>query len=163
MRRIFSIQTALPADKLLARSATITEQLGKPFQIDVDLLSSDESLDFDALLGSEVTLTLYMRHDSPRYFHGFVAGFSQVGRFGRYETYRARVEPWLWFLRRTSDCCIFQNKSVPVIVKEVFARHGFTKNKNKHTNTKQKHNNNVQYRESDLNFVQRLLEEEGIY
>jgi hypothetical protein len=41
MRRIFSIQTALPADKLLARSATITERLGKPFQIEVDLLSSD--------------------------------------------------------------------------------------------------------------------------
>src|SRR5262245_1921927 len=109
MRRIFSIQTSLPADKLLARSATIVEHLGGPFQIDVDLISSDESIDFDALLGSEVTLTLYLKQDVPRYFHGFVAGFSQVGRFGRFETYRARVVPWLWFLSRTSDCCIFHS------------------------------------------------------
>ena len=163
MRRIFSIQTSLPADTLLARSATITEQLGKPFQIDMDLLSSDESIDFDALLGSEVTLTLYLRLDSPRYFHGFVAGFSQIGRFGRFETYRARVVPWLWFLSRTADCCIFQNKSAPVIVKEVFARHGFTDVEDKLTKSYRVRDYCVQYRETDLNFVQRLLEEEGIY
>ena len=163
MRRIFSIQTSLPADKLLARSATISEQLGKPFQIEVDLLSSDESLDFDALLGSEVTLTLYLRNDSPRYFHGFIAGFSQVGRFGRYETYRARVVPWLWFLSRTTDCCIFQNKSAPAIVKEVFARHGFTDVEDKLAGSYRVRDYCVQYRETDLNFVQRLLEEEGIY
>ncbi|MEP7245313.1 MAG: type VI secretion system tip protein VgrG [Gammaproteobacteria bacterium] len=163
MHRIFSIKTALPADELAARSATITEQLGKPFQIDVDLASPDESLDFDQLLGSEITLTLFLRDESPRYFHGFIAGFSQVGRVGRYETYRARVVPWLWFLSRTSDCGIFQKKTAPAIVKEVFARHGFTDVEDKLTKSYRVRDYCVQYRESDLNFVQRLMEEEGIY
>jgi type VI secretion system secreted protein VgrG len=163
MRRIFSIQTSLPGDTLFAQSATITEQLGKPFQIDLNLLSPNDSIDFDALLGSEVTLTLNMRLDSPRYFHGFVAGFSQIGRFDRFETYRARVVPWLWFLSRTADCCIFQKKSAPDIVKEVFARHGFTDVEDKLTKSYRMRDYCVQYRETDLNFVQRLLEEEGIY
>lgn len=163
MRRIFSIQTSLPGDTLLAQSATIKEHLGKPFQIDLDLLSPEVSIDFDAMLGSEVTLTLNTRLDTPRYFHGLVAGFSQVGRFSRFETYRAHVVPWLWFLSRTADCCIFQKKSAPDIVKEVFARHGFTDFEDKLTKPYRVRDYCVQYRETDLNFVQRLLEEEGIY
>jgi type VI secretion system secreted protein VgrG len=163
MRRIFSVKTSLPAEKLLARTATITEQLGKPFQIDVELLSPDESLDFDALLGSDITLTLLMRDEAPRYFHGCIASFEQIGQVGRFALYRARVVPWLWFLSRTTDCAIFQNKSAPVIVKEVFTKHGFTDVEDKLSKSYRVRDYCVQYRETDLNFVQRLLEEEGIY
>src|SRR5688572_2239992 len=163
-QRIVTIKTPLGTDKLLVRTATITEQLGKPFQIDIDLLSLDEQVDFDQLLGKEVTLTLLTRDNTPRYFHALIAGFAQVGRFGRYEQYRARAVPWLWFLGRTSDCCIFQSKTVPQILREVFSKYGFTDFKdNKLTRSYRQRDYCVQYRESALNFVQRLMEEEGIY
>ena len=42
---------------------------------------------------------------------------------GRYHRYRAEVRPWLWFLSRTSDCRIFQEMTVPDIIKKVFADH----------------------------------------
>lgn len=163
MRRIVSIKTSLPAEKLFVRTATITEQLGKPFQMDVDLLSTDENLNFDDLLGSEATVTVLKRDDSPRHFHGFIASFEQVGQLGKFETYRARVVPWLWFLSRAADCAIFQNKSAPVIVKEILSKHGFTDVEDKLTKPYRVRDYCVQYRETDLNFVQRLLEEEGIY
>jgi type VI secretion system secreted protein VgrG len=162
--RIFSVKTSLPADKLVARSATITEQLGRPFQIDLTLLSPDESIDFDALLGTQVTLTLLMRDNVQRYFHAYIAGFAQIGRFGGFETYRARAVPWLWFLSRTSDCCIFQQKHAPDIIKAIFTKHGFTDVKDSLGKKNYRVRDYcVQYRETDLNFVQRLMEEEGIY
>ena len=56
-----------------------------------------------------------------RYFDGLVSQFCCLGGEGRYARYRARVNSWLWYLTRSSDCQIFQNKTVPQIVKEVFA------------------------------------------
>jgi type VI secretion system secreted protein VgrG len=161
-QRKVSIKTPLPAEKLLVRAATVVERLGQPFELEIDLLSPDESLDFDSLLGKELTLTLELDHGS-RHFHAFLAGFSQLGRLGRYVTYRARAVPWLWFLTRTSDCFIFQNQSAPDIIKEVFRQHGFTDIKDSLSKTYRVREYCVQYRETDFNFVQRLMEEEGIY
>jgi type VI secretion system secreted protein VgrG len=162
-QRKISLKTPLGADQLLLRAATITERLGQPFEIDVDLLSPDEGVDFDSLLGKDLTLSIKLDGGSERHFHAFIAGFAQIGRLGRYVTYRAHAVPWLWFLSRCADCYIFQNKSVPDIIKEVFREHGFTDLKDTLTKTYRVRDYCVQYRETDLNFVQRLMEEEGIY
>jgi type VI secretion system secreted protein VgrG len=161
-QRKVSIKTSLPADKLLIRAATVTERLGQPFEIEIELLSPDETVDFDALLGKDVTVTLQLDGGS-RHFHALLAGFEQLGRLGRYVTYRARAVPWLWFLTRTADCYIFQNKSAPDIIKEVFRLHGFTDIKDSLSKSYRVREYCVQYRETDFNFVQRLMEEEGIY
>jgi type VI secretion system secreted protein VgrG len=167
--RSLSVTTPLPPDKLLVRSATVTEQLGQPFEMQIELLSRDEGLDFDALLGQDICLSLKLANGNTRYFHGLVAGLSQCGRLGNYACYRARAVPWLWFLTRTTDCCIFQKKdapqncSVPDILKKVFADHGFTDVKYGLTRPYRARDYCVQYCESDFNFVQRLMEEEGIY
>lgn len=160
--RKITVKTPLAADKLFIKAATVTEQLGQPFEIEMDLLSPDESLDFDKLLGHEVTLTVGL-DDGARHFHAFIVQFSQLGRLGEYVTYRARAVPWLWFLTRTADCRIFQTKSAPDIVKQVFREHGFTDVKDTLTKTYRTRDYCVQYRETDFNFVQRLMEEEGIY
>ncbi len=167
--RIISIKTPLPPDKLLLRSATVTEHLGQRFEMQVELLSRDEGVDFDALLGRDLCLSVVLRNGSVRYFHGVIAGFSQCGHLGNYICYRAVVVPWLWFLTRTTDCCIFQKKdapancSVPDILKKVFGDHKFTDVKYALTRTYRPRDYCVQYCESDFNFVQRLMEEEGIY
>jgi type VI secretion system secreted protein VgrG len=167
--RIISVKTPLPPDKLLLRSAVVTEELGQPFEMQIDLLGTDEGVDFDALLGRDICLSVKLHDGNVRNFHGFIAGFSQCGRLGRYICYRARAVPWLWFLTRTTDCCIFQKRnapescSVPDIVKKVLGDHGFTDVKNSLTRTYRSRDYCVQYCESDFNFVQRLMEEEGIY
>ena len=108
--RIISVKTPLPPDKLLIRSAIVTEQLGQPFEMQIELLGRDDGVDFDALLGRDITLTVKLAGGSVRYFHGVIAGFSQSGSLGGYVCYRARAVPWLWFLTRTADCCIFRRK-----------------------------------------------------
>ncbi|MGH8176796.1 MAG: type VI secretion system Vgr family protein [Steroidobacter sp.] len=161
--RKITFKSPVDSDKLLIRAATINEQLGRPFDIEIDLLSPDESLNFDAMLGQEVRVSVGLDDGGARAFHAFIVEFAQIGRLGEYATYRARAVPWLWFLTRTADCRIFQTKSAPDIVKEVFREHGFTDFKDTLTKTYRTRDYCVQYRETDFNFVQRLMEEEGIY
>jgi type VI secretion system secreted protein VgrG len=131
--------------------------------MEIDLLSPDESVDFNSVLGKEVNVSVGLDDGGARHFHGFVSHFSQGGRLGRYAVYKMRAVPWLWFLTRTADCKIFQNKSARDIIKEVFREHGYTDFKDSLTKTYRTREYCVQYRESDYAFVQRLMEEEGIY
>src|SRR5262249_19960074 len=82
---------------------------------------------------------------------------------GRYYQYRMIVRSWLWFATRTADCRIFQEKAVPDIIKEVFADHPIAMFEDGLTGKYSKRTYCVQYRETDFNFVSRLMEEEGIY
>src|SRR5262249_36200743 len=78
-------------------------------------------------------------------------------------SYRAEVVPWLWFLTRTADCKIFQNKSADVIIRAVFDGLGFTDYEINLTRPLPVREHCVQYRETAVNFVARLMEEEGIF
>src|SRR5208282_303386 len=69
----------------------------------------------------------------------------------------------LGFLTRTSDCRIFQEKSVPDILEEVFKGHGFNDYQLNLSASHSQREYCVQYRETDFNFVSRLMEQEGIY
>ena len=69
--------------------------------------------------------------------------------------------PWLWFLTRTADCRIFQNKSVPDIIEQIFKDLGFSDFKMKLQGSYEPREYCVQYRETDFNFVSRLMEEGG--
>src|SRR5690606_1057636 len=120
------IRTSLPAEDLLFHTMHGTEELGRPFVYDLQLLSPKDDLPLDDVLGYEACVELDLPAGGTRYFHGHVTAFSQVGYEGRYVCYRMQLRPWLWFLTRTADCRIFQQKSVPEIVKDVFREHGFS-------------------------------------
>ena len=160
--RIAAIATGLGSDVLLLRSVTIQEQLGRLFQIQAELSCEKGEVIFDKVLGTNVTIRLQMG-DKTRYFNGFVSRFAQGANDGAFATYRAEVVPWLWFLTRTADCRIFQNKSVPDIIQQVFKDHGFTDFKLNLQNPPGPREYCVQYRETDFNFVSRLMEQEGMY
>jgi type VI secretion system secreted protein VgrG len=98
-----------------------------------------------------------------RYFNGHVTRFAQGDTLGRYYEYRMTVRAWLWFLTRTADCRIFQEKTVPDIIKEVFADHSMAVFDDGLNGTYAQREYCVQYRETDFDFVSRLMEEEGIY
>jgi type VI secretion system secreted protein VgrG len=94
-----------------------------------------------------------------------VSELSFLGSRGQHtHHYRATLRPWLWFLSRASNCRIFQNMTVPEIIMEVFRSHDFEDFRLAPlTGQYSKQEFLVQYRESDLDFVSRLMEEIGLY
>jgi type VI secretion system secreted protein VgrG len=157
------VHSVLGPDQLLIKDAVIHEQLGRMSAIELDLLSPSESLALDDLLGRGISIELVTAGDQPRFFHGLVAECSQIGRLGRYARYSARVVPWLWLLTRTSDCRIYQQKSIPDIIKSVFRAHGTSDFEDSLAGSYTPRDYCVQYMETDFDFVSRLMEEEGIY
>jgi type VI secretion system secreted protein VgrG len=160
--RRLRIETPLGPDALLITALTGTEGVSTLFHFQAELLGRDEKADFDAIVGKGVTISV-AAGGGDRYFHGICSRFSQSGTVGRHATYRADIVPWLWFLTRTSDCRIFQKKAVPDIVKQLFGEYGFTDYRFRLTGAFEPREYCVQYRETDFNFVARLLEEEGIF
>src|SRR5712671_3823214 len=163
MSRVMEIATPLGDDVLLFHGMHARDELSRLYEYQLDLLSPKKDIKLDAILGKNVTVKLALPDDSTRYFNGFVTRFSQGGTYGRYNRYYAVVRSWLWFLTRTADCRIFQEMTVPDIVKKVFGDHPTADFKLELTGTYRKWTYCVQYRETDFNFVSRLLEEEGIF
>src|SRR5262245_60722599 len=161
--RAMEIATPLGEDVLLFHGMHAREEMGRLGEYQLDLLSPKKDVNPDGILGKNVTIKLALPDDSLRYFNGFVSRFSAGGQYGRYYRYFAVVRPWLWFLTRTTDCRIFQEMTVPDIVKKVFGDHPDADFTFELTGSYRKWVYCVQYRETDFNFISRLLEEEGIY
>jgi len=160
-RRI-AIATPLGKDVLLLRGFTGSEAISQLFHFDLDLLSENDSIKFQDVVGKNVTLRIYDADGKERNFNGFISRFSQGSKDQRVTAYRAQMVPWLWFLTRTADCRIFQNKKVPDIIQQIFKDLGFTDFKLRLYGDFAARDYCVQYRETDFNFVSRLMEEEGI-
>ncbi len=161
--RLMAIATPLGDEALLLAGFSGEEGISRLFRFDLDLLSTSESVDFNALVGHNVTVRLTLAGKDDRYFNGFVSRFSEGGRDRDFVTYHAEIVPWLWFLTRTSDCRIFQNKTVPDIIRQIFDEYNFRDYKLRLYGDFVEREYCVQYRETDFNFVSRLLEEEGIF
>jgi len=161
--RMLAIKTALGPDVLAARSVSIQEHISRLFQIEAELCSEDGEINLDDVVGHGATIRLDVGQKSKRYFHGFVSRMVQVANVGAYARYRATIVPWLWLLTRTSDCRIFQEKTVPDIIEAVFKHYGFSDYQLKLTASYPTWEYCVQYRETAFNFVSRLMEQEGIY
>jgi type VI secretion system secreted protein VgrG len=164
MRRVMEISTPLGEDVLLFHRMTAREELSRLSEFQIALLSEQGDIDLDKILGKSVTVKLELPDDKTRYFNGYVTRFAQVSMHGRYHLYQATVRPWLWFLTRTANCRIFQDMTVPDIIKQIFDDHPQIADVKKDlTGNYRKWEYCVQYRETDFNFVSRLMEQEGIY
>jgi type VI secretion system secreted protein VgrG len=160
-RRI-AISTPLGKDVLLLRGFTGTEAISQPFHFDLDLVSENDSIKFQDVVGKNVTLRIYDTDGKERHWNGFVSRFSQGAQDRRLTAYRAEMVPWLWFLTRTADCRIFQNQKVPDIIQKIFSDLKFHDFELRLYGNYTPRDYCVQYRETDFNFVSRLMEEEGI-
>jgi len=160
--RPIRITTPLGDDALLFDRMDGTEELGRLFRYEIELLAR-EDVTFEDLLGQAVTVTMELPEGGERHFHGHVTRLAHLGRKEKYWRYRATVSPWLWFLTRTSNCRIFQGMTVPDMIQEVFGDHGFSDVDNQLTESYREWEYCVQYRETDFNFVSRMMEQEGIY
>lgn len=163
MARVMEIKTPLGQDDLLFQGMSATEELGRLFEYQISVLGARNDIDPGKLLGKNVTVKLELPDGKWRHFDGYVTRFGQVGAQGRYFLYRIVARPWLWLLTRTTDCRIFQGKTVPEILKEIFDKYPNAVVEDRLTSTYRTWEYCVQYRESDFNFVSRLMEQEGIY
>jgi type VI secretion system secreted protein VgrG len=148
---------------LIFKSMIAHEELGRLFTYELELTSSDPHLKAEDMLGQLMTVHIELGHGDTRHYNGYVTQFSLAGTSGNYSAYRATLRPWLWLLTRTANCRIFQKMTVPAIIKQVFRDHGLTDFEEKLSGSYKAREFCVQYRETDFNFVSRLMEHEGIY
>ena len=153
----------LGEDVLLLISVSGTEQLGRLFEYQLELASEDHQIAPESIIGQNVTIRFELGNGETRYFNGYVSYFTQQKSSGQLARYRATVVPWLWFLTRMADCRIFQEKTIPQIIEQIFRDRGFTDFENGLSSNYRTWEYCVQYRETDFNFVSRLMEQEGIY
>jgi type VI secretion system secreted protein VgrG len=161
--RFIAISTPLGQDVLLLESFRGEEGISRLFRFELNLGSENSSIDFSSIIGQRVTIRITLYDGSNRYINGFVSRFSQAGGDRQFARYQMEVVPWLWFLTRHADCRIFQSKTIPEIIEQVFKDRGYTDFKNNLTQTYEQREYCVQYRESDFQFVSRLMEEYGIF
>ncbi len=159
---LIKLTTPLPPDVLRFYSMNGTEEMGRPFEYRLVALSERRDLDPKQLLGKPAGIALELSDRSKRHFHGIVTRMGLSGAQGRLFAYELTLNPWLWLLSRRSDTRIFQAKSVPDILREVFSPL-FTDFKLELGGSYPPREYCVQYRETDLDFVSRLMEQEGIY
>jgi type VI secretion system secreted protein VgrG len=140
------------------------ETLGQPFSFELSLVSTDPNIDLSTLLGQPMTVHVNLPAGGTRHFNGIVTRASHLDNEVSYSRYAVTLEPWLSLLDYQSDCRIYQKMSVPDILKDVFQRAGFSDFKDSlDDGAYPKLEYVVQYRESDFNFVSRLMEHAGIY
>ena len=161
--RYIRINTPLGEDVLLLERFEGVEQISGLFEFEATMLTESTTVDLSALLNQPVVVTVRLPDDSERNFHGFFNRIEEVeSTIDGVLAYRGRVVPWLWYLSLFEDCRIFQNKSAVDIIVQVFQDRGFTDFRVSLTASYSSREYCVQYRETDLNFVSRLMEEEGI-
>jgi len=148
---------------------TASEKISDTFQLDVQLATTEEIESFASIVGQEALLTILndsvLLDGAARYFHGIIRRMEQTGMDGDYYLYRAEVVPTLWRFTLRKNCRIFQETTTQEIVKTLLEEGGITADRYRFalTNKNRPRGFCVQYRESDFDFISRLLEEEGIF
>ncbi len=165
--RPMRIDTPLETDLLLLEGFEAEEGLSRPYLYTLELLSEDPDIKPDDLLWKKVLVSLVTQPDLPPFLtHGVIRSFVKLNMAEGLARYRAEMVPSFWFLTQTSDCRIFQNESVIDIVTTLLdegASAGQVKHEVRCQRSYPKREFCVQYRESNFNFISRLLEEEGIF
>ena len=163
--RLFYFNSPLGLDVLIANKFSGTEGISELFHYEIELASDDYTIQTEDLLGENVTLGIRQRDGVTfRYFNGQVSKFSPIRHDGRLAYYRAEVVPWVWFLTLSNGCQIYQDKTVPEIIQDTFAKYGYRDYDI--SGVKEEHKpweNCCQYMESAWDFVVRLMEMEGIF
>ncbi|MDH5858725.1 type VI secretion system Vgr family protein [Lampropedia aestuarii] len=138
------------------------EALSQLYQFTVDFKSQDANIDCQALIGEVAAIEMEAQNGIRRYFSGQIVRFAALGKRGKYWTYQAILAPKLWHAGRRSDFKIWQNTTVQDIADDILGKNAIRyewRIKQGLKNWEYK----VQYGETDLDFLTRLLEHEGLY
>ncbi len=162
---LLAIETDLGTDELLLVALDGVETISRGFVYTIDVLTRASDDRVRGLLGHPVTL--WLRNDSEterRPLHGHIRHLTRLPADARgYRTWRAEVVPFMWFLTRSADCRIYQDLTIPEIIRSVFDEHELLNYDFRLHEQYSKLVFCVQYRESAFDFVSRLMEHAGIF
>jgi type VI secretion system secreted protein VgrG len=170
--RLISLNApAAGANTLLLAGFSGHEAISRLFTFHLDLLQEAHDpvslqpstpVAFSEIIGLNVTIEVLRSAQTPRYFNGIVSRFAQSASDSTFIHYQMEVVPKAWLLTRVSDCRIFQNKTVTEIIQEVLKGQGITF-RTSFSAAYSPLEYCVQYRETDFNFISRLMEKYGIF
>lgn len=156
---------AMPPDTFMVADFTGNETISQPFRFEVNLVSYEPALSLTDVANKPATLEIY-RGDEQLVFHGQVAHFDQGVHVGDRYGYTAVLVPKLWFLSMYFQSRIFRDLTAPEIIEKVLKDAGFSSNDYamllQDSGVFPTREYCVQYQETDLNFINRLSEEEGL-
>ena len=161
--RPIRLDTPLGEDVLLLEQFSGAEAVSQQFSFQLRAVSTSAALALDDLLQRPVVVTVELVSGEHRYIHGIVNRAIQMERAQGLTTYHLEIVPWTWFLSLITDCRIFEAKTAPQIIEQIFKDQGYQDCKLKLTGSYEPREYCVQYRETSLNFISRLMEEEGIF
>ncbi len=143
---------------------TGTEALSEPFRYSLRLAAQDSEIDFETIIGKPAYLSIYSE-TGERYVNGIITRLSQGSIGNRFTVYNAELMPTIYLLSMRYKCRIFQNMSVQDIIKQILGEAGIPSDCYRFAlqGNHMAREYCVQYRESELNFISRLMEEEGIF
>lgn len=162
--QIIKMSGPLSDDNAAIRCATVKEGMSEIFETTIEFYSKDKSINLGDIVGQNMTVSVQDAHEEWRDFHGVCVEARFLGFDGGFWRYVADVRPWLWLLKQRQNKRIFQQKSIPDIISEVFEDAGFSADHDKNlSGTYPVKDYVAQYNETDYDFVCRLMEEVGIY
>jgi type VI secretion system secreted protein VgrG len=141
---------------------TGTEGISRPYAFDVELVSERSNLALETLLHKQAFLSLGANGKG---IHGQIYRIAQSDTGKRLARYCLTLVPQLSYLKHRSNQRIYQQMSVPNIIALILDEHGIRSNAYSFQLSQPCPDRDycVQYDETDLHFVQRLCEEEGIH
>lgn len=150
--------------ELLLERFSGVEGLSTLFSFELSLISQDARLELKSLMGQPALLDIELATGGPRYVHGYISRFSLQKSDGGLAHYSATLSPWLWMLSRRHDSRIFQEQTIEDIIRAVFAHYeALPRFEFRLSQSPKSYSYITQYRESDLDFVLRLLEGDGLF
>ena len=158
-----SVQTPLGDDAFVVTGFQYSETLGQPFEMLLELQSKSFSIDASSLVGKPFTVSLRLPGGGTRYFNAIMGTFARQCHSGDVTQYQAIGIPWYSLLKLAKNSQIFQNVTVRDVFTQIFAAYVFCKYDVTGFYPKTLWETCTQYRETYFDFIQRLLEQEGIY
>jgi type VI secretion system secreted protein VgrG len=162
--RLMQFSSPQGKDVLLIESLEGEEEISRLFEFRAELLADvDTTIDPKSMIGAKVSVAVNLNDaQGSRWVNGIVAAFEQGPGDKEFNTYKARIVPAMWQLTLSSNCRIFQHKTVLDIVKSVVGEYGLSLSDQTNTSYEALEYC-TQYSESDFHFVSRILEESGIF
>lgn len=159
--RLLQVETPL-GEALVVERLRLREGVSELFALTLDCLSASAELDVEPLLGKEISVSLLLADGGRRRWHAVVEGVDALGADGGLARYRLHAAPWLATLRLRRDSFVFQDKSVTDILTDVFADYPLAAFAFDIAEPLASRPVRTQYRETDLDFVLRLMAEAGL-
>ncbi|MFQ5570016.1 MAG: type VI secretion system Vgr family protein [Rhodothermales bacterium] len=159
--RYFFECSELPPEVFQVANFKAVEGISRLYRFEIDLVSHDPLVDFGDVVGLAARFTM-MRGLQPVIIPGEVWDFQQLGRTADFVAYRALLVPRLWTLSLTFQSRIFQRMTVQQILEEVLSTSGIT-HRFELNGQYEEREYCVQFQETSLNFIHRVMEHEGLY